>query len=62
MYRTGQHIVSDVFCAECNSKLGWYYVRAEEEAQKYKEGMYGRWGPTHAETSGKYLLEKSALK
>lgn len=38
MYRTGEHVVSDVFCAECDSKLGWYYARAEEDAQKYKEG------------------------
>ena len=35
---TGRHIVRDVFCKNCNSKLGWMYEFATEEAQRYKEG------------------------
>ena len=37
---TGQHTVSDVSCAFCGAVLGWRYVEAEEEAQKYKVGKY----------------------
>ena len=32
------HTVADVSCAQCNTMLGWVYVRAEAEDQKYKEG------------------------
>jgi len=32
------HTVADVSCAHCNTMLGWVYVRAEAEDQKYKEG------------------------
>lgn len=24
----------------CNERLGWYYVRASDSSQKYKEGMH----------------------
>jgi hypothetical protein len=37
---TGDHIVSDVRCAFCNSILGWKYDEAEEESQRYKIGKY----------------------
>ena len=37
---TGAHTVSDVSCAFCGSVLGWKYVDAEEELQKYKVGKY----------------------
>ncbi|MCJ1310831.1 hypothetical protein MMC25_004498 [Agyrium rufum] len=37
---TGAHTVSDVECAFCASVLGWKYVDAEDEAQKYKVGKY----------------------
>ena len=49
---TGQHIVRDVFCKNCNSKLGWWeqyytyyllifrmYEFAHEPQQSYKEGI-----------------------
>lgn len=36
--RTGVHIVSDVFCIGCNERVGWYYVKASDGSQKYKEG------------------------
>lgn len=35
---TGRHIVRDVACKSCNTKLGWIYEFATEEAQRYKEG------------------------
>ncbi|CAN6466072.1 unnamed protein product [Victoria cruziana] len=44
---TGLHTVADVHCCECREVLGWKYVRAYEETQKYKEG--------------KYILEKSKI-
>lgn len=37
---TGQHVVSDLSCAVCGSLLGWKYVEASEESQKYKVGKY----------------------
>ncbi|KAL9106514.1 MAG: hypothetical protein Q9227_008493 [Pyrenula ochraceoflavens] len=37
---TGAHTVSDISCAFCGSILGWKYVAAEEESQKYKVGKF----------------------
>ncbi|KAL6248034.1 hypothetical protein RBB50_005382 [Rhinocladiella similis] len=37
---TGQHVVSDINCAICGSVLGWKYVEASEESQKYKVGKF----------------------
>lgn len=37
---TGAHTVSDISCVICGVILGWKYVSAEEETQKYKEGMF----------------------
>lgn len=37
---TGAHTVSDISCAQCGSVLGWKYVAAEEEGQKYKVGKF----------------------
>ena len=37
---TGQHTVSDVSCSICGTVLGWKYVEAAEESQKYKVGKY----------------------
>ncbi|THH05642.1 hypothetical protein EW145_g4655 [Phellinidium pouzarii] len=37
---TGVHTVADLFCVGCNDRLGWYYVKASESSQKYKEGKY----------------------
>lgn len=28
----------DVYCSKCQTTLGWKYIRAYEESQKYKEG------------------------
>ena len=35
---TGRHMVRDVRCRNCNSKLGWIYEFATEDSQRYKEG------------------------
>ncbi|KAJ5918670.1 hypothetical protein N7466_010662 [Penicillium verhagenii] len=37
---TGAHTVSDVSCEICGSVLGWKYVAAEEESQRYKVGKF----------------------
>ncbi|KAJ7951346.1 Yippee-like protein [Quillaja saponaria] len=37
---TGVHTVADVYCSDCEEPLGWKYIRAYEEAQKYKEGKF----------------------
>jgi len=37
---TGAHTVSDVSCKFCDSVLGWKYVAAEEESQRYKVGKF----------------------
>lgn len=37
---TGAHTVSDVSCAFCGIVLGWKYVAAEEESQRYKVGKF----------------------
>jgi len=37
---TGVHTVADVFCVGCSDRLGWYYHKASDQSQKYKEGKY----------------------
>ncbi|KAF2478300.1 yippee-domain-containing protein [Lindgomyces ingoldianus] len=37
---TGAHTVSDISCRTCTTVLGWKYVDAEEETQKYKVGKF----------------------
>ncbi|KAF7563040.1 hypothetical protein G7046_g1086 [Stylonectria norvegica] len=37
---TGWHVVADIACGTCASKLGWKYVDAREPAQKYKVGKF----------------------
>ncbi|KAI9172404.1 yippee family [Paramyrothecium foliicola] len=37
---TGWHVVADISCSICSSKLGWKYVDAKEQAQKYKVGKF----------------------
>ncbi|KAG6335694.1 hypothetical protein ID866_3400 [Astraeus odoratus] len=37
---TGVHTVADVFCVGCNDRIGWYYHKAADQSQKYKEGKY----------------------
>lgn len=35
---TGLHIVADIYCNACDTRLGWKYLEAYEEGQKYKVG------------------------
>ncbi|XP_052200744.1 protein yippee-like At5g53940 [Diospyros lotus] len=37
---SGPHTVSDIFCCCCGQLVGWKYVTAHEESQKYKEGKF----------------------
>jgi hypothetical protein len=37
---TGAHTVSDITCAFCGSVLGWKYISAVEDSQKYKVGKF----------------------
>ena len=37
---TGQHVVSDISCSICGTILGWKYVEASEDSQKYKVGKF----------------------
>jgi Yippee zinc-binding/DNA-binding /Mis18, centromere assembly len=35
---TGVHTVADIFCVGCGDRLGWFYHKASDQSQKYKEG------------------------
>ncbi|KAI1189420.1 yippee-domain-containing protein [Nemania serpens] len=37
---TGAHVVSDIQCVTCRARVGWKYVDAKEESQKYKIGKF----------------------
>ena len=32
--------MADIYCNACDTRLGWKYVEAFEESQKYKEGRF----------------------
>ncbi|RUS14316.1 Ypel5 protein, partial [Endogone sp. FLAS-F59071] len=38
--RTGWHTVVDVHCCHCEAVVGWKYVKAFEDSEKYKEGKF----------------------
>ncbi|SPO25512.1 related to Yippee protein [Ustilago trichophora] len=44
---TGIHTVCDLSCKGCGKTLGWYYWKAWDQSQKYKEG--------------KWIMEKASL-
>ncbi|KAI8050295.1 Yippee/Mis18 [Syncephalis plumigaleata] len=37
---TGQHVVCDIECIECHRVVGWRYIKAYDESQRYKEGRF----------------------
>ncbi|EFJ38776.1 hypothetical protein SELMODRAFT_74962 [Selaginella moellendorffii] len=37
---TGLHTVADIYCICCRKILGWKYVTAQVNDQKYKEGKF----------------------
>ncbi|GJJ78055.1 protein yippee-like 5 [Entomortierella parvispora] len=40
LMRTGQHTVQDIHCAECSTVVGWKYLVAYEQSERYKEGRF----------------------
>lgn len=62
--RTGTHTVADVYCLGCNERMGWYYIKAPDNSQKYKEGrpvMVFKTSSSLTNHAGKYLLEREKL-
>ena len=37
---TGSHVVADISCASCGVRVGWKYVDAKDESQRYKIGKF----------------------
>ncbi|XP_051149295.1 protein yippee-like At4g27745 [Andrographis paniculata] len=37
---TGEYILADIYCEDCNSLLGWKFLLAEDDSEKYKEGNF----------------------
>ncbi|XP_039062487.1 protein yippee-like At4g27740 [Hibiscus syriacus] len=37
---TGRHSIADIFCNKCGEKLGWKYVQAYDQENRYKEGNF----------------------
>lgn len=37
---TGHFTIADIYCANCRQELGWKYIRAYDDRQKYKEGRF----------------------
>ena len=54
-----------MFCAGCDDRLGWYYHKASDSSQKYKEGestgILDLDRVIVDQTPGKYLLERERL-
>lgn len=38
--RTGRYTIQDVTCSRCGTYLGWYYLRAFEHDEKYKQSKW----------------------
>lgn len=68
---TGSHVVADIMCAVCRVKVGWKYVDAKEESQKYKIGKfiletqrtvnYSSWDDVPAPESGDLNVDPAEL-
>ncbi|KAK9061238.1 hypothetical protein SSX86_001843 [Deinandra increscens subsp. villosa] len=37
---TGRFVVADVYCSKCKEVLGWKYLTAFEDSQRYKLGRF----------------------
>ncbi|CAD7926301.1 unnamed protein product [Amoebophrya sp. A120] len=37
---TGLHVIRTIHCVKCCENLGWTYIKAYSESQKYKEGRF----------------------
>ncbi|KAK9899190.1 yippee-domain-containing protein [Cystobasidium minutum MCA 4210] len=40
MLLSGMHTISNITCKGCDTPLGWVYLKANDPAQRYKEGKY----------------------
>ncbi len=60
---TGVHTVADIFCVNCQTRLGWTYLKASEPSQKYKEGTspLAHMASLITRVPGKYLLERERI-
>ena len=63
---TGVHTVADIFCVGCGDRVGWYYHKASDQSQKYKEGelsssIHPAVLSAEFPNEGKYLLERERL-
>ena len=65
MLLTGMHTISNISCKGCDAPIGWVYIKANDPAQKYKEGERRRsiWAMSTDALScvvitGKYIMEK----
>lgn len=38
MLLSGLHTISNITCKGCDTPLGWVYLKANDPAQRYKEG------------------------
>lgn len=58
------HTVADVHCLGCNDRLGWYYLKAANHTQKYKEGgpaVFIIMRSASKISAEKYMLEREKL-
>ena len=37
---SGQHTIQSIFCKQCQTELGWTYVKAADACNRYKEGNF----------------------
>lgn len=37
---TGEHTIREIYCQKCHTNIGWTYIRAYQESQKYKIGKF----------------------
>ncbi|VDO67078.1 unnamed protein product [Heligmosomoides polygyrus] len=61
---TGNHLVRDVYCLCCDTKLGWLYEFTNEDAERYKEGGSQNAPPLSPSTGfqalpGRYSIPKA---
>lgn len=40
MMTTGEHSIVEIYCNRCGCNVGWKYIEATNESQKYKQGKY----------------------
>lgn len=70
MLLSGMHTISNITCKGCDAPLGWVYLKANDPAQRYKEGeqlqMLSILFQPHVfpftwPHSGKYIMEKDKI-